>query len=317
MKTKASLAALAACGLLGQSAWGGQKTWIESIEGNASQIALDQAKPQKRIKALVGQKLNEGDKLSTGNASSARVLQEDGTQVVIGRSSSYTVRGPLQGAPSGELHFGEVRAKVEKLTQSAPGKLRFALKTRSMVLGVRGTEFVASSDAQGKSEVRTLEGKLEAAKDVSTLTSGKGVPVAADQVLSALPGGKLGVPQAFDRQKFLADLQARQPDASAVLQKAPKFPEAQRLAPPSTVPVPKPPTQSVIPPGTLPPPPMPGQGPPGAQGAGNQPVAPPPGMPNELRNPGAPPQPAGPPPGMPPKPPGPPMPPGPPNTGFH
>ena len=90
--------------------------------------------------------------------------------------------------------------------------MKFLVRTKAAVMGVRGTDFAVNTDADGAAaEVHTLEGQVDVAKDDKSLFSGKGMAVKADQFVKANRGA-ISVPKAFDRAGFLNALKGRQPD---------------------------------------------------------------------------------------------------------
>jgi hypothetical protein len=74
------------------------------------------------------------------------------------------------------------------------------VKTKSVVMGVRGTDFVTKADPGGDTEVHLLTGELEV----------NGTALKANEVVSS-KGGVLGKPAPFPRPVYMKELGKRQP----------------------------------------------------------------------------------------------------------
>ena len=148
----------------------------------------------------------------TGEGVAARLLYPDGSQLLLGENSELQIQLPEAGAPMAELQKGSVTAKVTKAaTPGAPYKL--FIKTNAAVMGVRGTEFVDDHDpAAGKTELHTLEGRVEVGSSREEVGAGKGRGVEADQTLHADRAGVSRV-EKFDRVAFIKHRQERHPHA--------------------------------------------------------------------------------------------------------
>jgi hypothetical protein len=195
--------------------------------------ALDGA-PELFVRAADGsvRKLHEGDSFAwgdsfqTGTDAVARVQFRSGANALVLAGSSATLPSALDADPPGiTLETGEARAVVPKApaaqTQGqngAPARLRFFFRTRTAVMGVRGTDFVVAAGPQGSS-VHTLDGSVELGKSVAELHAGMKVDVAQGTFSEARPGAALAPAKAFDRKAFIQGLVARQPRMRPVVQK--------------------------------------------------------------------------------------------------
>lgn len=288
-----------ATGVLAQPAWSKATTaghWtVESVEGAGSVQVLRKGKSYQGPEGSV---LQPGDTVKTGPSVSTRVVDTAGNEVVIGRNSSFQVRPLQQGTQVGQLDAGYLRAKVQKASQGSKSKIKFAIKTKSSILGVRGTEFTVDVPKEGEAVVHTLEGRVDAAKDEKSLFAGKGIPVAAGEMIQTALGAPLPAPIKFNREEFLANLKGVQPEAGQLLQKAVRPPlELQKIQRPNLPPMPA----GAIPPVSLPKAPLP-TAPLPAAGPAAQPLpgVGPGGLPNKPPGPPQMPPPQAPPPPKPP-----------------
>lgn len=111
--------------------------------------------------AKLGQKVKRGEVLQTGPSGRAKVIFANGDQISVGPGSSYHFKmknAPGTKAKGGvlELFYGKVRAVI---SQKGP-RHNMKVKTRSVVAGVRGTDFFVSERPQG-TELTVLRGKIE------------------------------------------------------------------------------------------------------------------------------------------------------------
>jgi len=198
---------------------------IESVVGGSQ---VDVVTKKKTKKAHAGSPLAVGDTMRTDAVTSARILYPDQSQLLVGKSTEIEIQKPEKGGQWARLGAGSLRAIIAKPKGVGNSKvIRFGVRTRSAVMGVRGTDFVVDQDAQGPSEVRTLEGSVEAAKDDKSLTQGKGVSLSKDQMLKVDPKAAFPkMPEKFDSAQFLEGWKARQPDLSALTARVPR-PEAE------------------------------------------------------------------------------------------
>lgn len=205
---------------------------IESIEGD--KIVIVRTHDGNRV-ATKGTPIAFGDWVKTGPQASAKIIFPDGSRLFIARDTEIQIAAPTGGVQWAELKSGEVRGVVRKsgaigagtpaalaasnvsvgTTAARGGKApppKFAIRTRSAVMGVRGTDFVfKSEEGSPKTELHTLEGAVDIAPDERTLLDGRGVRVEHGQFVDS-DNGKIAVPQAFDRERYVELMRERQPE---------------------------------------------------------------------------------------------------------
>jgi len=115
------------------------------------------AKGQKRA-AAAGAVLKEGDTLETGADGKAQ-LQDGESELWLASSTTFTVHKLTNEdfSKKGRLDLitGKLRAKFKR--PSGPQDYPYDVKTKSVVAGVRGTEFFVAAEG-GEEKVCTLEG---------------------------------------------------------------------------------------------------------------------------------------------------------------
>jgi hypothetical protein len=138
--------------------------WKKTVEQRGHTIARFNARYWESHQVKTGSKIYYGDQISTGPQSRLVVLLDDQIELGLGaETSTHLTRGYIKDQSSGlterwvSLISGVIRAKVEGAKAERPTQFR----TRSIAMGVRGTEFILSS-RQGRSELATLEGVVQA-----------------------------------------------------------------------------------------------------------------------------------------------------------
>lgn len=133
------------------------------------------AKTSSGTPLAVGQKINPGETLETGDSARIKLLLKDNSIVDIGPNSKFKLTSCHTTAQKEnielDLEFGTLRANVvKKLKQRSR---EFKLKTPTSVLGVRGTEFFVrwqkdSSDSVTE-QISVLEGRVEVSSLIERL----------------------------------------------------------------------------------------------------------------------------------------------------
>ncbi len=166
---------------------------VVSVEGPVTLFTNGNAK--KGVTVAPRQALQENDTIQTGSGGKARVLLADKTVLDVSEKSELHMAEFKRAAITADrqvtldLKFGKVRtAVVEKLSQ----KGSFQMRTRSTVLGVRGTEFLTEAGSSGAASVTVARGEVAVVQAGST---GAPVLVQSGFKLSAL-GGSIGAPVA-------------------------------------------------------------------------------------------------------------------------
>jgi len=149
--------------------------------------------------AKVGDRLERGNIIKTGPGGKARFIYQNGDQITVAPGTAFRLKwdAKKEDKPVMELFFGKVRA----LIQSEGPRTGLEVKTRSSVMGVRGTDFhVAAWSKAGGSELSVLRGKVQVAQiasgpNKSAEPSAKPIEVAAgySAVIKALPSKIPGV----------------------------------------------------------------------------------------------------------------------------
>jgi len=117
--------------------------------------------------AKSGQALAKGDVLRTGKDSAAILLMSDGSRIKLNPETRVEIGSAEKGNTELLLQSGAVFSKVQK---QGPQN-RFLIRTKTAVMGVRGTEFYTAfgKESKGGSDVWMCvhEGKVEveSAKD--------------------------------------------------------------------------------------------------------------------------------------------------------
>jgi len=141
--TLASALALLACGAA-QAEEG-----IGRVKRLSGQVSLDRA--GQTLPVQVGMVLQQGDRLRTGADGAAGLTLNDDTLLTAGPNSSLLLSSfsfnptTHEGGMDATLSRGSLHVVSGLITKKAPDKVTF--KARSVVLGVRGTEFII--DAPG------------------------------------------------------------------------------------------------------------------------------------------------------------------------
>ena len=198
---------------------------IEQIEGDKVVVVKT---PEGNRVGTRGTEINFGDRIKTGPHASAKVLYPDGSKLLIGRATEMEVKEGIGTTQMNELHRGEVRGIIKKpkgLSTATGGPPRFVIRSKSAVMGVRGTDFVYGVGTEAeKAALHTLEGTVEIAKDEATLMSGKGTPVKENQFIETDAVQKaIEPPKLFDQQKYTAALQKEQPEFVSLVKDDPEL----------------------------------------------------------------------------------------------
>ncbi|WP_176736772.1 FecR family protein [Oligoflexus tunisiensis] len=110
--------------------------------------------------AKVGAEVKLGSVIQTKEKTMVRLVYPNGDQIMISPSSSYKVTLETKDGhekPVSELIYGKFRAVISK---EGPRK-ESEVRTRTMVMGIRGTDFhVSAYSEQGGSKVSVLRGAV-------------------------------------------------------------------------------------------------------------------------------------------------------------
>ncbi len=173
----ASLLVLAAC-MFGSAAWAEDEAGvIEYVRGSAFIERGAQT-----FGAKEGQPVHVGDVVRTGAHSRARIRFVDGSRVQLGSNAAarierYRTRsdGSILDALI-DLIQGRGRFVVEKLKSA---DARYRVRTRAVLIGVRGTDILAQSEADA-AHVALIEGRVELTRE-----GGRAASLAAGEYVRA------------------------------------------------------------------------------------------------------------------------------------
>ncbi len=111
--------------------------------------------------------LKPADRVENGNlvrtfpGAKAKIIYDNGDQIYVGPGSSYRISWKADNkiAPEIRLAYGRIRGVISK---EGPRK-KVIIRTRSAVMGVRGTDFFISDEGEGETSVSVLRGAVEVA----------------------------------------------------------------------------------------------------------------------------------------------------------
>lgn len=162
---------------------------LESLDGISSISVV--ASDGTHREAKLDDPLQTGDTLEVGPGASLTVAYEDGAQVIVADGSKVKIGEEAETSgepkvPSIEVQDGGVRALVETYvapgapsveakpsTAPAPRSHRFLIRTRSAMMGVRGTDFIVQVK-DDQVALNTFSGTVEVASDLGSF-GGKGM----------------------------------------------------------------------------------------------------------------------------------------------
>lgn len=182
--------------------------------------ATDGASPVEVLRAGTWIVIGDGETVVPGESvrtagSSARLVYGDGSVMALSTDTEVKLEDdPLRIV---SLERGTVWGKVEKAGAPAlsppspaaspsPRPYRFTLRSRAVVMGVRGTEFLVETAPDGEVTVNTLEGAVDTAPDLPTLFAGKGSSVSRFERIRARRGVAFGRAEAFQGDALVSRL---------------------------------------------------------------------------------------------------------------
>lgn len=170
---------------------------------------------KKTVSLKKGSSISVPARIITDDKTSVVVEFKDKSRAVIAKNTDVEIDQPKNGTQWNVLHSGFVRTEVTK--PATPSKrFLFGYKTKSAVMGVRGTIFdINETPETKKTELRTLDGEVQVAEDQKSLDAGKGQSVLMNQ-LSVIDAGKIQAPVAFNRDEYLNKLQSLHRDLPKV-----------------------------------------------------------------------------------------------------
>jgi len=111
--------------------------------------------------AKIGSQVDKGNIVQTAPGAKARVVYGNGDQFNVGSGTAYKVswdKDSKDGKTEMNLAYGKLRGIIEK---GGP-RSRLQIKTRSAVMGVRGTDFfIAQGGSDDSTEISIMRGSVE------------------------------------------------------------------------------------------------------------------------------------------------------------
>jgi hypothetical protein len=117
-----------------------------------------------RVKDLkISDRVENGNVLRTLPGGKVKVIYDNGDQIYVGPGTSYRISWKNEGksAPEIRLAYGKIRGVISK---EGPRK-KVIIRTRTAVMGVRGTDFFIADEGLGETSVSVLRGAVEVAPE--------------------------------------------------------------------------------------------------------------------------------------------------------
>lgn len=138
------------------------------------------------IPPQIGMELPDGSRIRTGKDVSATLLYPDGSRVVLFQNTDFIVEGDIEGTQWNKLNQGKTRGIIKKINLPASTKPRFLIRSKTAVLGVRGTEFLMEVDrSKNSAQISTLEGTVDVARSEMSLMNGQGVQLTEGRMIES------------------------------------------------------------------------------------------------------------------------------------
>jgi hypothetical protein len=158
-----------------------------SNEGQKVSRALFEGEYYTVRDAKMGEKVENGNIVKTSPGAKTRVIFENGDQITVGSGTAYRIKWD-QDSPKGETHVSLMYGKLRGVIEKGGPRSHLKIKTRTAVMGVRGTDFfIAEGGNGGATAVSIIRGSVEV------------TPIAApknDKNEKGHPGSEAGAPQA-------------------------------------------------------------------------------------------------------------------------
>jgi hypothetical protein len=168
-------------------------------------IKVTSAKTKKTDPGKIGMKVFQGDEISAGADSRAKIVMSDKNVLNISPDSKiviakYENKGDEKNVQI-DVMYGKVRASVEEKYDGE--KSKFNIKTPSAVAGVRGTDFITGYSRQTqKTEITTFTGTVAVGSPGPGGTISNPVFVQQGQQTSVASGGAPEAPKAVPKEQL-------------------------------------------------------------------------------------------------------------------
>lgn len=139
--------------------------------------------------------LGPGEEIRTGVDGYAEVMFSDGSRVNLDAGSAFKLAGESKDTSNYELSLGRIKAQIERLDQR-----RYAVRTPTAIVGVRGTEFLLETSPDGGSSLTVLHGEVA----FGAVGGDGGIAVRQGERATLAPDGTLRGPEAVELKKIAA-----------------------------------------------------------------------------------------------------------------
>jgi hypothetical protein len=158
--------------------------------------------------------LYENDGLKTGDHVALRIRYREGSSQIMASKTHLKLHFSAEGVPAPEFIEGAVDNVIPPTTQTVT-RPRFLIRAKSVILGVRGTDFVVHTGPKGL-EIHTLEGVVEAGREEKDLFTPKAVQIKKSFEVK-MNGDEFVPPSAFVPAEFLAHVAEKYPEVAQIL----------------------------------------------------------------------------------------------------
>ncbi|MDE2143799.1 MAG: FecR domain-containing protein [Elusimicrobia bacterium] len=138
--------------------------WDARVAASSGDVVVHPAGGGDDSGAEADMPLEEGDRVTTGENSSADISLDGGSLIHLEPDSDFTLEKTERAQSSFLLAFGSLIAKIQKL-----GSQSLTVRTPGAVAAVRGTEFGVEAGADAQTHVGVFdEGRVEVKDDAGT-----------------------------------------------------------------------------------------------------------------------------------------------------
>lgn len=164
---------------------------ITGLSGNAT---LERG--SNTLPAKLGSSLEAKDSIVTTNDAKVQLTFNDNTIITVGKKSKFSIEEYLFDATTEStakfnMVNGTIRAMSGKIGKIAPD--RFAVKTKTATIGIRGTDFIIQTSESGESQFFCMQGAI-------TIRSSDGegmILIPAGSYVTMSPSGVISEVKAF------------------------------------------------------------------------------------------------------------------------
>ena len=198
---------------------------IGPVDPSSSRVTIRDAQGLSR-ETVAGTSLFAQEHVLPKQGQTVGVALKDGSEITATTGSDLSISDYVPGTPGSVPHAQLDQGSAHfDVSHTTTGQTSFYLKTKSAVMGVRGTEFVVDQAEDGTSNLHTLQGEVAMAKTEQDLrTPGHYSSVGAGTASYIKPSMKApAAPQKFDRKAYLGQLAKTHPGLAKHVRPAPAF----------------------------------------------------------------------------------------------